>query len=105
MLWSTVDQCGTPKQAMTTVETEKFLADVVHGACEPACRAAQVRSSAGQLVGAGSAAGPGQLVRAVSAAGYPEHLARLNLIGAHRVQLQDLLDDQPGVGVRSVPFR
>src|ERR1700753_2612215 len=37
-----------------------------------------------------------------SVPGHPEDLAGLHLVGAQRVQLQDLLDDLPGVRVRVV---
>src|SRR5215469_5737999 len=37
-----------------------------------------------------------------SAAGHPEHLAGLHLVGAHRVELLNLLDDLTRVRVRVV---
>src|SRR6516165_9311845 len=99
MLWSTVDQGGTPKQAVTAVEAENSWlmrrtgprAGVSRGAGSFGAglarrsrlslrdRVSSLRPA--RLAEGRSAVGPGQLAGAGSAAGHPEHLARLNLIG------------------------
>lgn len=81
MLWLTLVQTRTPRQAETTIEA--------NNAGSAGGRPARAGVSACRRVGE-------------SFARHPQNLTRLEPIPAHRVQLLYLLNDQPGVGVRVV---